>query len=123
MESSTTPGQIKRNGTDRYGNYVSVTDRTLKHIAKRHPDMYGHESAVMDTVEDPDGERFSTERDTCIIYESFGTGPGGSGIRVLVEYDDTLYTSGMISGKVITAYPPDPKYTSKVGPLRILRGT
>jgi len=100
-----------------------MSRKTLDHIEERHPEMTGHEAAIKEAIEAPDARRISTERTTCVAYEAFGTGPASMGVRVLIEYADSVFESGTTTGKLITAYPLDAARSSKLGPMMVLGKT
>ncbi len=83
--------------------------------------MAGRQAEVRAAIEDPDAVRPSTLRGTCIAYEAFGTSTASAGVRVMVEYADMTFEGGTSRGKVVTAYPPDPRFGSQVGPAKLLR--
>ena len=109
-------GKIVFSVPDVYGNSVILREGSWEHIERRHRELRGRQHDVKDAINSPDGKRLSTERDTCVCYETFGA----QGIRVLVEYTGKSHEAGTERGKVITAYPPSAGYGSKVGPLTLL---
>ena len=109
-------GRIVFSVPDVYGNPVTLREEAWGHIERRHRELRGRQPDIKDTIIAPDAKRLSTERDTCVCYETFGA----KGIRVLIEYTGMGHETGVVRGKVITAYPPSPDYGSKVGPLTLL---
>lgn len=118
MASSPTPGKVKilAEVADVYGNQVVLHADTMNsHIANGHPEMAGMISEVVETVRDPDRGRASTRHDTSAAWEKEfpHVGPNGT-VRVLVGYSSSEYQKGGCLGKVLTAYPNNPRTQSNV---------
>ena len=109
---------------DVYGIPVVLFQEQLDHIQKRHPEMGPHLKEIKETVECPDGSAPSTVEgdDRSMCYRSFGIGPGGSDIHVLVRYESPLPPTNSRSGMVTTAYPPSTK-GSRIGRMTYKNGS
>jgi hypothetical protein len=103
--------------TDLYGNTVQCTsNQWTGHIIEPldgHPEMAGREHDVKKAIEDPEFIRPSTKTGVAFAFERVTS---SETIRVIVYYEDpAMITAGATSGKVATAYPDDPAYSSQVG--------
>lgn len=94
---------------DLYGNVVELHATTWNaHILDEHPEMHGCEDLVKSVLSDPFEIRLSTLCETSLAFISESNiGPRPEGIRVLVEYTDTTFEKGSVTGNVSTAYPID----------------
>lgn len=99
---------------DPLGNEVKLYTATWNdHIVIGHVEMVGLDGLVRQAVEEPDQIRQSTIHPTAYRFEFTNS---STQIGVIITYGGPVL-SGAEMGKVTTAYPINPRYTSNVGTI------
>ena len=106
--------------SDPFGNTVSLTNVTWRHIVEAHVDMTGHLRAIRSTVENPAIIYESTADEAALIFHGIGLLlPRPNIVRVVIRYDSMVdIRVGETEGYVVTAFAPSPttQFSGQIGP-------
>jgi len=75
---------MPRSVKDRFGHEIYLTDERCNHICEEHPEMYGFDGQVLETVQS--GQRFqdSIRPDVFLYYQDYSDLPSGNTTIVVV---------------------------------------